>query len=222
VDYFRSSTGDLSGLWGLYVIRLKDGSSYGVNQDEVMQAASLIKLPVMAAVYMQAESGDIDLDSGVSGSDSTYRQLLGAMGKMSNNSAQVKIVEALGEAGVQETIEELGMKDTSFAENLTTPADIGLFFQKLWKGFIISQEHRDEMLGFLTDTSFESWIAAGIPDVRVAHKYGREVHVVNDAGIVFSDPPFVLVVMSDGVVENEADAFIPEAAARIYQIETGD
>jgi hypothetical protein len=48
------------------------------------------------------------------------------------------------------------------------------------------------------------------------------VHVVNDAGIVFSEPPFVLVVLSDGVVEAEADKFIPEAAARIFEIETSN
>jgi beta-lactamase class A len=222
VDYFRSSTADLSGVWGLYVIRLKNGSSYGVNKDEVMQAASLIKLPVMATVYMRAESGEIDLDSEVAGSNSTYRQLLEAMGKRSDNAAQIKIVESLGRPLLQETIEELGMRDTSLAENLTTPADIGLFFQKLWKGFLINQKNRDEMLDFLTDTNFEEWIAAGIEGVRVAHKYGREVHVVNDAGIVFSEPPFVLVVLSDGVVEAEADKFIPEAAARIFEIETSN
>ena len=218
--YFRQSTQKFSGVYGLYVVRLGDGSSYGVNEGEIMQAASLIKLPVMAAAYGQAESGEIDLDSKAPGSNSTYRQLLEAMGQRSDNAAQIKMVESLGRARVQETIEELGMLDTSLEENLTTPKDIGMFFQRLWKDLIISEESRDEMLEFLTDTNFEDWLAGGIKSVRVAHKYGRELHVVNDAGIVFSQPPFVLVVMSDGVVETEADKFIPEAAAKIYEIET--
>jgi len=222
LDYFQSSVKDLSGVYGLYIIRLDDGSSYGFNQSEIMQAASLIKLPIMAATYRQAESGEIDLDLKPEGSNSTYRQLLGAMGQRSENAAQITIITSLGAPRIQETIEELGMKNTFLEENLTTPKDIGMFFQKLWKGLIVSEEHRDEMLEFLTDTSFEDWIAAGIADVRVAHKYGREMHVVNDAGIVFSEPPMVLVLMGDGIVESEADKFIPEAAAKIYQIEAKD
>ena len=221
-EYFQSATKDLSGVYGLYVVRLGDGSSYGVNEKEVMQAASLIKLPVMATVYRQAESGQIDLDSKALDSTFTYRQLLEAMGQRSDNAAQTKIVSAVGKAVVQETIEEIGMETTSLEENLTTPRDIGLFFLRLWKGLIISEKNRDEMLVFLTNTSFENWIASGIKDARVAHKYGREVHVVNDAGIVFSQAPFVLVIMGDGVVESEADKFIPEASSQIYRIEVAN
>ena len=114
------------------------------------------------------------------------------------------------------------MDKTSLEENLTTPRDIGLFFLRLWKGLIISEKNRDEMLVFLTNTYFEDWIASGIKDARVAHKYGREVHVVNDAGIVFSQAPFVLVIMGDGVVESEADKFIPEASSQIYRIEVAN
>jgi beta-lactamase class A len=220
LEYFRSSTRGLSGVYGLYVLRLGNGSSYGYNYTEVMQAASLIKLPIMAEVYREAESEELDLDAKVEGSSLSYRQLLELMGKMSNNEAQIKIVASLGEGRVQDAIFEFGMEETSLKENLTTPRDIGTFFQRLWKGQILSQKNKDEMLEFLTETSFEDWIAAGIPSVRVAHKYGREVHVVNDAGIVFSKKPFVLVIMGDGVVEAEADEFIPKAAARIYEIET--
>jgi hypothetical protein len=40
--------------------------------------------------------------------------------------------------------------------------------------------------------------------------------VVNDAGIIFSDQPFVLVIMSQGVNEEEADKVVPELARMIY------
>jgi beta-lactamase class A len=187
-----------------------------------MKAASLMKLPVMATVYRQAESGEIDLDVKVPGSASTYRQLLEAMGNRSDNAAQIKVVSAIGKENIQEMIKDIGMESTSFEENLTSPQDIGLFFQRLWKGLVITQGNKDEMLGFLTNTIYEDWIPKGIGQVRVAHKYGRELHVVNDAGIVFSEPGFVLVIMSDGVIESEADKLIPEIAAEIYRIETSN
>ncbi len=219
-DYFLGATQELSGVYALYVIRLDDGSSYGVNHTQVMQAASLIKLPIMAMVYKKAEDGIIELDSKAPDSSSTYRQLLEAMGQRSDNSAQIKVVSALGEDKIQKYIDDLGMEDTSFKENLTTPKDIGLFFERLFKGLVIGEAGREEMLGFLTNTIYEDWIIKGIGKVRVAHKYGREVHVVNDAGIVYSNRPFVLVILSDGVVEGEADRVIPQIAAKIFEIET--
>jgi beta-lactamase class A len=103
----------------------------------------------------------------------------------------------------------------------TTPYDIGLFFQKLWEGDVISKKHRDEILGYLTDTIYEEWLAAGIPSsTDVAHKYGRETHIVNDAGIIFTDEPFILVLLSKGVVEREADQVFPELSRAIYRQES--
>ncbi|MGB6839036.1 MAG: serine hydrolase, partial [Microgenomates group bacterium] len=104
-------------------------------------------------------------------------------------------------------------------EQKTTPYDIGIFFQKLWQGEIVSKKYRDEILDFLTDTIYEAWISEGIQDVRVAHKFGREVHVVNDAGIIFTDEPFVLIILSKGVVEREADEVFPELARLVYEVE---
>ena len=81
------------------------------------------------------------------------------------------------------------------------------------------RKHKDEILGFLTDTVYESWISEGITDADVAHKFGREVHVVNDAGIVLADESFVLVILTKGVVEREADEVFPELAKLVYGIE---
>ena len=75
--------------------------------------------------------------------------------------------------------------------------------------------------GYLTDTIYESWVPEGIPDeIDVAHKFGRELHVVNDAGIVFAEEPFVLVIVSKGVVEREADEIFPELARLVFDVET--
>ena len=54
---FQEITKDLSGVYGLYVINLETGYSYGLLEEENFQAASLIKLPVMLAVYLEAEEG---------------------------------------------------------------------------------------------------------------------------------------------------------------------
>lgn len=213
---FREKTKNLSGVYALYIVDLNSGYSFGENKDEVLTAASLIKLPVITAVFLEAEKGKINLEGKPTGSNFTYRQLAEEMGKRSNNTAQITAVNALGREKIQAVIDGLGMKKTSYLENKTTATDIGLFLQKLWVDEIVSEKSRDEILGYLTDTVYEDWLKKGIPEMRVAHKYGREVHVVSDAGIIYSPKPFVLVVMSQGVVEAEADKVIPEIAAFVF------
>lgn len=238
INLFKDKTKNLSGVYAFYVIRLTDGFSYGDNQDEKMQAASLIKLPVFLALYKEAEAGNIDLDTeytlketdkrGGSGSLSgrangsvfTYRELAKYMGQQSDNTAFRILVNVLGgEDRVQTYIESFGMKKTSIAENSTSPEDAGNLLEKLWKGEIVSADSRDEILGFLTDTIYEEHLKKGIPSEKVAHKYGREIHVVNDAGIVMNKDPFVIVIMTGGVVEKEADLIFPELANLIYMQE---
>ncbi len=241
ISSFKEETKSLSGIYGFYVIRLSSGLSYGVNENDIFEPASLNKLPVMLAMYIEEEEGNIDLETTyalkdtdkVAGSGSlenksegyelTYREMLSYMGKESDNTAANIAKNILGEEKVKQVIDMLGMGNTVvFGEDQkTTPYDIGLFFNKLWERDIVSKKHRDEMLEYLTDTIYEEWLAAGIPsDTEVAHKYGREVHVVNDGGIVFADEPFILVLLSKGVVEREADQAFPELSRAIYRQET--
>ncbi len=238
ISEFKKKTKELSGVYGLYVIRLKNGTSYGVSEKEIFEPASLNKLPVIAALYMEAEKDNLDLETKYTLKDSdkvggagslagepagtilTYRDLVRLMGKQSDNTAFNIVKKVLGKEVIEAATQEIGMKDTVIeGEQKTTPYDIGLFFKKLWQGDIVSEKHKDEILGFLTDTVYESWISEGITDVDVAHKFGREVHVVNDAGIVLADEPFVLVILTKGVVEREADEVFPELAKLVYGIE---
>lgn len=239
VSSFVETTNELSGVYALYVVRLDSGSSYGVNEFETMQAASLVKLPVMATFYKEAEEGNIDLETEYNlkeedktdGSGSlegekagyslTYRELVKFMGKESDNTAFNASVRILGEEKIDNLMAQIGMTNTSIEKNTTTPYDVGLFFEGLWNTEFLSETSRDELLEFMTNTSYEEWIAAGTPsDVRVAHKYGAELQAVNDAGIVFAERPFVLVIMGDGVVGREADEIFPELSRQIYNIET--
>ena len=105
VKQFVEKTEKLEGKYGFYVINLKDGQSFGVFENDTFQAASLIKLPVMVGMYIEAEEGNLNLDtvyelkSGdkLSGSGSlynepagyklTYREMIELMGKQSDNSA---------------------------------------------------------------------------------------------------------------------------------------
>jgi len=194
ITEFKNKTNNLKGTYAFEVIDLSNGFKFGVNQNNVMQAASLIKLPLM--LYVQGKVDDSKLE---------------AIGKRSDNNVFMDLVTKFGKKTVQDYIDSLGLKNTSLEENLIIPSEVGEIFLKLYK------DKNEKILNFLTDTIFEKWIRAGIPeDIKVAHKYGREAGVVNDAGIIYSKSPFILVIMTQGVDELEADRLIPELTKMIY------
>lgn len=232
-------TQNLSGVYGFYVVDLGTQESIESHSQETYTAASLMKLPVLFALYRESEKGTVNIDQKyslreadkVGGSGSiqyknagtiyTYRELAKAMGQQSDNTAMRAVVNLLGETKVKQAIIDLGMRNTNYDDNSTTPEDIGIFFRKLWQAKMLSLASRDEILASLTKTIYEAHMAAGIPeDIRIAHKYGREIHVVNDAGIVFAKRPFVMVIMSKGVVEPEADQIFPMLAQSLYENQT--
>ncbi|HUV72146.1 MAG TPA: serine hydrolase [Clostridia bacterium] len=227
----------LRGKYGIYYQDLEKNDYFEINGQEEFVAASLIKLPVMLTLYREAERGRVDLDSVYqlqeedkrggagslqykpSGYEITYRQMAQLMGKQSDNTAFHVISQLLGEEKVQTTIDGLGMKQTSFTDNTTSPKDMGIFFERLYRGRLVTEKNKEEILSYLTKTIWEERIPAGLPeDTKVAHKIGTETKVVSDAGIVFAERPFILVILSQEVNEIEAEKALPEISKMVYEM----
>lgn len=228
----------LRGTYGVYFRDLESNSSFSINGSVQMNSASLMKMPVLLTLFREYEAGRIKLDTvyklqaedkrGGAGSlggrpvgfEITYREMAKLMGEQSDNTA-FNIIgnKILGEAKIQETIDKLGMKQTSYKDFLTSPEDMGLFFRKLYLEKIISDKSRDEILKYITKTIWEDRIPAGIPTgVVVAHKIGSDTGVISDAGIIFAKKPFILVIMSENVNEAEAKEVLPKIAKTIYEM----
>ncbi|MEK7497780.1 MAG: serine hydrolase [Patescibacteria group bacterium] len=234
-EKFKEKTDSLLGTYGFSFIDLTTGKAYSLKGNESFQAASLIKLPTAVALYKEAEVGKLDLDSVHTLSDSeklegngslagfptgtkiTYRNIVKYMLTQSDNTA-FNIVEIfLGDRKIQKTIDSLGMTKTSIADNLTSADDIALILRELKEGNILNPIDSDEILSYLKQSKFDSWLVAGIPQgVEIAHKYGREIGVVNDAGIIYSPRPYILVILSKEVNEKEADSIFPELSKLFY------
>ena len=215
------------GVYGVYYLNLETKEAVSIREKESFPAASLIKLPIVYTLYQQAQEGKINLEEKytlreedkVGGAGSLYQDAAGAVysyrelarlcGKQSDNTAAAILEKVLGAEAIEATIRRLGMANTSFSRRQTTPEDIALFWQKLWEGDL-KEEYREEILSSLTETIFEEQIPAALPaKVRVAHKVGIDEGILHDAGIIFNDPPFVLVLMSKNNNREEAqEAFI--------------
>lgn len=223
LDQIKDLTQDLSGTYGVYVYRFQDGEEYGLNERKVFPAASLNKLPVMISAYQQAEQGKLDLEakyilkesdkvqgagilySKPAGTKYTYRQLIEYMGQYSDNTAFKVMRRVTGETILDQA----------------TPEEIGILLKKLYEGELINQEHQNELLQFLTNTDFEDRIPKGVPEgVRVAHKIGTLTGIYSDAGIIFAEKPFVLVIMTKDALEKEALEVLPKITQVVWEFET--
>jgi beta-lactamase class A len=239
IALFDKEVKPLPGLYGLYVIRLTDRTSYGVSTNAKFQGASLIKLPLMVLMYKMNETGELDLNTKytlknsdkVKGSGDlylakegtlyTYRQLAEFMGKNSDRTAYKVMKEIITDAKLKEFIGKIGMENTDIDTGETTPSDIGNLLAGIWDGTLINEDNKKEILGNLTDTIYEKWITVGVPkDVVVAHKFGQDVGVMADGGIVLSKSPYIIVVMGDGITNHDADILFPKISKGIYEIET--
>jgi len=229
------------GVYGVYYLNLETKEVVSIREKESFPAASLIKLPIVYTLYQQAQEGKINLEEKytlreedkVGGAGSLYQKEAGAVysyrelarlcGKQSDNTAAAILEKVLGAEAIEATIRRLGMENTSFSRRQTTPEDIALFWQKLWEGDL-KEEYREEILDLLTDTIFEEQIPAALPaGVKVAHKVGIDEGILHDAGIIFQDPPFILVLMSKNNNREEAqEAFILLTKALLESGEEGE
>lgn len=226
----------LRGEYGVFYQNLISGDHFSINGKKKFQAASLNKLPAILTLYREAEAGKINLDTiyklkksdqrngagnlqyKPEGYEVTFRKMVELMCEQSDNTAFNIVSLTLGVDKIQSTINQLGMMDSSFSDWKTTPEDIGLFFRKLYKEKVVNEKDREEILSYLTGTIYEDRIPAGLPkNIKVAHKIGTEIGVISDAGIVFAQEPFILVIMSQDANEIEAQKALPEITRKIYE-----
>lgn len=239
INKFKQETNNLSGVYGFKIINLVNGESYGYLNSEEFQAASLIKLPLITLVLEESEEKKLNLESihtlkaedKIGGSGSlqysdegeiySLLELVELMGKQSDNTAFNILVNKIGEDNFQNYISEIGMRNTFYDTNLTTIDDIALFFKKLYENRLVNEESKTQVFEFLRDTQYEEHLPAGLPEgVETFHKFGRELHVVNDGGIVFGEEDFVMVILTKGVVEKEADEVFSNLVQLLYSNET--
>jgi beta-lactamase class A len=125
-----------SGKWTYALTDLSSGERIGRGQDDVMPTASLIKVPVLAALYRAMQEGCLSLTdrirygdehrclgSGVlsrmtPGVEMTVRDAAVLMIIISDNSATNMVIDLVGLEQVNETMRGLGLERTTIFQRL--------------------------------------------------------------------------------------------------------
>ena len=143
VEKFEGRIKNYDGVAGVYVRDLDDGYGYGVRADETFFSASIIKLPVMVAVYRKVERGDLSFSQEVelkeedwaagagwlqweeAGSKQTVGDLLLLMMTQSDNVATNALVRMVGGPDhVNDVAESLGAEDTLLYQKVSSERGI--------------------------------------------------------------------------------------------------
>ncbi len=191
------------GNYGVYFINLVDNTAFGINEEMTFTAASINKVPIIAALYYLNNKGKLDLDEQITlqkddiqdyGSGDLRYQGIGQVYSLrtlaklslqqSDNTAAHVLAKRIGTDVIQNLIDSWGLTQTSINDNKTSPKDIGLLFQKISKEQIASSSLTKELIGFMQNTDIEDRLPEGVPsDASIYHKTGDAVGSLHDAGV---------------------------------------
>ena len=172
--------------WSDYSIVVEDYTSdflLNVSEGEIFVAASVNKVPILAALYYYAGKGEIDLNRDVTiqandiqdygtgsirydkpGSVYSVKTLAKLMIKQSDNTAAYILANhIIGFPKLKTIVSEWGLTQTDMVKNTTSNQDTAKLFRMIYDGKIANQAYTQEILSFLKDTDFETRLPAKLP-----------------------------------------------------------
>lgn len=221
-------TDSYEGTWSIYVKDLKNDRSISVN-DQPMEAASLIKLYIMGAVYEQLGMSAIDNDLTIS--DALYNMITVSDNESANilvraldpdgehSKGMVKVNNFIREYGFTNTEQVNGLADPSLWSddgrlNKTSAKDCGTFLEYVYRGEMVSHLASRDMESLLLGQEIDYKIPDSLPsEVVSASKTGEVEGCENDTAIVYSPGgDYIICIMSNGWSDDAA------AVSRIHSL----
>jgi beta-lactamase class A len=182
-----------------------------------------------------ADDSETDLYKAV-GQTRTLDQLCDLMVTVSSNFATNLLIQKLGIDNIRATVTSLhaggmdikrGVEDQKAFDkglnNTTTARGLATLLVAIANGKAVDAESSAKMVEILERQKFNEGIPAGVPaNIRVAHKTGEITNIHHDAGIVYAQRPFVVVVLVRGIEDfNQSSALIAGVTRDLYQASQG-
>lgn len=190
----------------VYYRDLNNGPWFEINNGEEYSPASLIKVPMMIAVYKTLESDPsflektVTLDTPISyeeqnippeielvqGKTYTINELMERMIIDSDNHAYEVLLEHVSPDIVTQVYTDLGIDIQKLnTENpqgdILTISSYSAFFRVLFNASYLSRTSSEEALSILARTAYKGGLVAGVePATMIAHKYGERRFLLSD------------------------------------------
>ena len=225
-EFFAAARAELDrtrGVAGVVVREVSGTTFFSQRPDEVFPAASVIKIPLVMALYADAAEGRISLEervpvgatvggTGILGDlrdvrDISLRDLAMLTIALSDNTATNRLIDRLSVARVDERMAEWGCVRTKLArgmfdwdaqkrglENVASPAELAALLEKLVCGELVDRATSDAVIALLERCQDDAMLRRYLGKVgRVANKTGTLAATRNDAAIIFGPARTVVV-----------------------------
>jgi beta-lactamase class A len=195
---------------------LGSGMISSINANEVMPAASTIKIPVMVEVFQQMQAGKFDLNHRVTlmphdrdwgsgviadapvGMTFPVSELLTQMIAVSDNTAANMLIRLVGRSNINATMRDLGLRHTRLTDYIhtagwsirntlrTSPADMVRLLSDMAQKHLVDEWSSQSMIDILERQEINTLIPEPLPQIPIAHKTGSLDDTLNDVGIVYA------------------------------------
>ncbi len=218
----RSNLRNLTSPWGddfaMYFEYLPTGTNININSTNEYYVASLFKLPVVMAYFRHKEKNGITRDITTKlrpdEIDPRYGELwkkgvgyeisLDEAAKLalldSDNTATKALGPYIDQSDFDDVYKAIDIELKIASEGaLLSPKNYSSILKALYFSAVLSKEHSQLILNYLSQTKFDDKLVAGIPNnVKVAHKIGViDGQSYMDCGIVYIPKrPYVLCMIS--------------------------
>ena len=201
------------------------------NTKQTYFSACTIKMPVMYAYCKQIDAGKIDADKKLTyasrhyyggsgeirhqpyGTQYSTKYLIEKSLSVSDNVAYVMLLEEYGKDAMNATVEQLGCDSVAFSSGSKwakqmNARDLMVVWSEVYKYFCSGSSNAKMLKDACTNTDF-NYGTEKITEYDYSHKSGDnfgEFRAYHDAGIVWSDVPYVYVVLtrSEGTAYDRA------------------
>ena len=218
----RAALDRTRGVTGVVVREIGGETLFSQRSAEVFPAASVIKIPLVMALYADAADGRLSLEermpvgaivggTGILGAlrdvrDLSLRDLAMLAIALSDNTATNRLIDRLGVARVDERLTEWGCKRTALArgmfdwdaqrrglENVATPSEVAALLERLVCGELVDRATSDAVIAVLERCQDDAMLRRYLGKGRVANKTGTLAATRNDAAILFGPTRTVVV-----------------------------
>ncbi len=229
----------------IYVLNMRDGASFGINEKEPIEALSLNKLPIAMIILEKVEQGELSLDTKLpitqedrdilSGTlyarpidELSVKELLRYMLQESDNTALWVLLKQVNLGELKKFTNYVGYyknnmnyleSSDSFLVSAKTTSNL---FISLYLSTVLKPENSELILSYLTNTTFDVKKYAELPDdVIVSQKYG-EFYISNrqtfhSCGIMYVENSRIFYcMMTHGLQREEAKKSVGILVNKIY------
>lgn len=164
----------------------------------------------------------------------TVEDLYTLMIILSDNSATNFLIDIVGQERVNEMIRDLGYTTTQLnrkmfdaeksargIQNYITAREVGDLLERMYHGQLVSAEASADMIRVMKDQRLNSkipFILHTLPEHgAIAHKTGEDSGITHDAGIIFTEQPFILVFCGNETDVAPYERLMAEIAMELHQ-----